>query len=312
MNQQLNPPVGLVSRRALLQLCTAFPLLVGVGNEFPAWAATEPVSGLRSWTREFAELEAAFGGRIGLWGLDTATGRSISYRAPERFAMCSTVKVLVAAAILYESELRPGLLNQLRFFTAGDVTASGYAPITSDHVDSGMTVAELCAAAIEYSDNCAANVLLRELGGPDHVTAFARSLGDRFSRLDRIEPDLNEVGPGEQRDTSTPEAMGRNLHSLLLGEALTVSSRRLLTGWLLANTTGDECIRAGLPPDWRVGDKTGSGSYGARNDLAIAWPPKTAPVILSIYTVKNHPADSPENATIATATRIAINHLRHS
>jgi beta-lactamase class A len=173
----------------------------------------------------------------------------------------------------------------------------------------GMTVAALCQAAIAHSDNTAANLLLTILGGPPAVTAFARTLGDQVSRLDRIEPALNDVPPGELRDTSTPAQMAADLRRLALGDALDPVGRDLLTDWLLGNTTGAERIRAGLPARWRVGDKTGTGSRGEMNDLAVVWPPRRAPLIISVYAVPGVPAAKPDNQVLADAASIVAKAL---
>ena len=175
--------------------------------------------------------------------------------------------------------------------------------MTSQHVAEGMTVAALCDAAITVSDNTAANLLVRLLGGPPAVTAFARTLGDDVTRVDRIEPDLNVTAPGDQRDTSTPAQMANNLRTLVLGDALDDGSRRRLTDLLKANTTGDKTIRAGVPGDWTVGDKTGSGAQGESNDIAVAWPPRRAPVIIAVYARRPIRASTPTRRTASSPKR---------
>lgn len=172
-----------------------------------------------------------------------------------------------------------------------------------------MSIAALCAAAIEYSDNLAANYLLKELGGPQGVTAYARLLGDTLTRLDRQETELNSAVPGDERDTSTPAAMAENLSKLTLGDALPTAQRQRLISWLKQNTTGDQSIRAGVPAGWTVGDKTGAGAYGTTNDLAILWPEKGAPKILAIYFTQPQPDAANNKAVLASATRLAIDAL---
>jgi beta-lactamase class A len=166
-----------------------------------------------------------------------------------------------------------------------------------------MTLAEICAAALDYSDNTAANLLLKELGGPEAVTAFARAIGDPVTRLDRNEPTLNEAAQGDPRDTTTPAAMLANLRTLLLGKKLTPASRDRLTRWMIANKTGDARLRAGFPPDWRIGDKTGSGDHGTANDIAIAWPPRRKPIILAVYLTESTVSPDRQNAAIAEIAR---------
>ena len=219
-----------------------------------------------------------------MFALDTGSQATVGYRADERFLMCSTAKTLTVAAVLRQ---RPTMLDQVVRYTRSDLLE--WAPVTSKHVDTGMTVDALCDAAITVSDNTAANLLVRLLGGPPAVTAFARSLGDTVTRVDRLEPDLNVTTPGDPRDTSTPAQMAQDLRALALGDALPPGMRERFTALLKANTTGGQCIRAGLPQGWVVGDKTGSGSQGESNDIAVAWPPGRAPLVVAIYT---SPGDS--------------------
>lgn len=257
-----------------------------------------------------ARLERGMQGRLGVYALDTGTGASVRYRADERFLLCSTGKTLTVAAVLRLSETESGLLDRVIHYDPSDVLA--YAPVTSQHVAEGMTVAALCDAAITVSDNTAANLLVEMIGGPAAVTAFARTLGDDVTRIDRLEPDLNVTTAGDQRDTSTPEQMAKNLQTLVLGDALSNVSRQRLTDLLEANTTGDHTIRAGVPSDWTVGDKTGSGAQGESNDIAVAWPPRAAPVIIAIYTAPRDPGIDVDasHRVIAEATRIAVSALR--
>lgn len=181
-----------------------------------------------------------------------------------------------------------------------------YSPVTSKHVATGMTVAQLCAAGLQYSDNTAANLLLNLVGGPVGLTAIARSLGDMAFRLDRIEPELNSALPDDPRDTTTPLAMGTSLQRLLLGNGLPASAQQQLAHWLKGNTTGDTRIRAGLPSGWPVGDKTGSGDFGVANDVAILWPAGRAPWILAVYTRGREKAAPMRNDIIAAVTRSVV------
>jgi beta-lactamase class A len=249
----------------------------------------------------FAAIEKETGGRLGVAGIDTATRRHFGHRGQERFAMCSTFKVLAASALLTHVDRGNENLDRRVRFAAGDVINNS--PIAKDHVGDGMTLAELCAAALDYSDNTAANLILSALGGPHAVTAFARSLGDRVTRLDRTEPSLNEATPGDPRDTTTPAAMAANLQKLLLGEALAPASREQLTRWMIGNKTGDARLRAGFPRGWRIGDKTGSGDHGTANDIAIAWPPGRKPIILVVYLTETTVPPDRQNAAIADVAR---------
>lgn len=263
----------------------------------PAWADD-------AVRQRLATLERTHRRTLGLWALETGSGQRLAYRADQRFAFCSAFKVLLAGAILQRNEAEPGLLAQHIDYDAATLVT--YSPITQDHLETGMDVADLCAAALQYSDNTAANLLLAQVGGPAGLTAFARRLGDAVFRLDRDEPTLNTALPDDPRDTTTPLAMGMTLERLLVGEALTVPSRRQLQAWLEGNTTGASRIRAGVPSDWRVGDKTGTGDYGVANDVAIIWPPGRAPWIVVVFTRGPDPSSPGDSALIAAAMREVV------
>jgi len=250
------------------------------------------------------ELERRSGRRISLVVRDTGTGQAVRHRADTRVLMCSTAKVLIVAAILRRRLDDPGLLERTVRYTRADLLS--YAPTTTRSVDTGMTVAALCEAAIVVSDNTAANLLTGLLGGPAATTAFVRTLDDPVTRLDRLEPELNETGPGDERDTSTPDTMAADLRVLALGDALDPAGRDLLLGWMDGATTGTQQIRAGVPGDWRVGDKTGSGAQGESHDIAVARPPGRAPLVIAVYTTPADPASTNGKQTIAEATRIAV------
>jgi beta-lactamase class A len=251
---------------------------------------------------DLARLEAESGGRLGVAFLDTSSGASSGHRADERFPMCSTFKLLAAAAVLSRVDAGKESLDRRIQFDARDIVE--YSPVTKDRVGSaGMSLAEICEAAMILSDNTAGNLLLANLGGPAGLTAYARSLGDQMTRLDRIETDLNEARPGDPRDTTTPAAMLSNLRTLIVGNALSAGSRDRLTAWLIGNKTGGTRIRAGLPGHWRVGDKTGTGHNGTANDVGVAWPPERAPIFLSIYLTGATTSAEHRNATIAGVAR---------
>lgn len=254
-------------------------------------------------TQKLTELEKSSGGRLGVAWIDGDSQR-YGYRADERFPMTSTFKTLAVAAILHKSVSQPDLLEKKIVITNADQVP--WTPVTGDYIGKPMSIAALCAAAIAYSDNLAANYLLHELGGPQGVTAFARQLGDKMTQLDRVEPALNSAIPGDTRDTSTPAAMAANLHQLASGDALPEKQRQLLIHWLKQNTTGADSIRAGVPADWTVGDKTGSGDYGTTNDLAIIWPKQGQPKILALYFTQPQPKAANNKAVLAAATRAVI------
>ena len=253
---------------------------------------------------QLAALERSHGGRLGVAILDTATGRRINHRGEERFPMCSTFKWLAAAEVLSRVDRGTESLARRIEFTPADLVP--YSPVTSKHVGApGMTLAGICEAAITLSDNTAGNLLLDSMGGPAGLTAFARSLGDRYTRLDRREPELNEAIPGDPRDTTTPAAMLHDMHALLVGAALSQASRAQLVEWMVATSTGDARLRAGLPDGWRVGDKTGTSNNGVANDVAIAWPPGRAPLLVTAYHAEAVTDGDTRNAVLAGVGRIA-------
>ena len=259
-----------------------------------------------------AALEAGSGGRLGVAFLDSATGRITGHRLNERFPMCSTFKTLAVAAVLTRVDAGQEHLDRRIPIAQSDILE--YAPVTKTHVGpSGMTVRELCAAAITLSDNTAANLLLNTLGGPAAITSFAGTLVDPMTRLDRNEPTLNEAIPYDPRDTTTPQAMARDLEHLLIGTALSPDSRTLLKNWMLDCKTGLKKIRAGAPSNFLVADKTGAGERNTSNDIAVLYPPSGAPKILTIYLTDSRLADSDaQAAVIANATKACIASLRPS
>ncbi|MFD4989217.1 class A beta-lactamase [Streptomyces sp. NPDC058374] len=256
--------------------------------------------------RQLAELERTTGSRLGAYAYDTGTGRTLAYRADELFPMCSVFKTLSSAAVLRDLDRNGEFLSRRIFYTQDDVDRAAGAPVTGkpENLANGMTVEELCEVSITESDNCAANLMLRELGGPTAVTRFVRSLGDRITRLDRWEPELNSAEPDRLTDTTSPRAISRTYGRLVLGDALASRDRRLLTGWLLANTTSGDRFRAGLPTDWVLGDKTGGGRYGTNNDAGVAWPPGRSPVVLTVLTTQPKEDAVRNDRLVADAARV--------
>jgi beta-lactamase class A len=250
-------------------------VLSGLGAHTTALAAPDAAS-------EISKIEARVGGRIGVTALDTGSARRLSHRGGERFAMCSTFKLVLAAQALERVDRGELALGQRVAYGPSDLLS--YAPVTKAHVgEGGMSLEGLCAAAVEVSDNTAANLLLKLIGGPAGYTAWLRRLGDPTTRLDRNEPTLNTNLPGDPRDTSTPDAMVSTLRKVLLGGVLTPASAARLIGWMKACATGRDRLRAGLPAGWTAGDKTGTGDNGAVNDLAVAWPPGRKPILIVVY-----------------------------
>jgi beta-lactamase class A len=255
-------------------------------------------------TEALAAIESQLGGRVGVAALDTATGQHLEHRASERFPMCSTFKFLLVAGVLARVDHQDEKLDRLIPYTKDDLLE--YAPVTKEHLAEGaMSVSALCAAAIQYSDNTAANLLLASLGGPEHLTQFARSLGDSVTRLDRNEPELNSAIPGDPRDTTTPSAMLSDMKKLLLDPgALSPDSQKRLEDWLIGNTTGMHSLRAGFPSNWRAGDKTGHGRNGSVNDIAIAWPPNRQPILVTAYLVESTAPDPDHYGAVANIGRV--------
>ncbi|WP_446221287.1 class A beta-lactamase [Nocardia sp. IBHARD005] len=255
----------------------------------------------------FAELEAKYGARLGLSVVDTGSGATVNYREGERFPMASTFKGLACGALLQAHPLSTGYFDQVIHYTAADIVVNSAE--TEKHIDTGMTVSAICHAAITVSDNTAGNLILRLLGGPAGFTAFLRTLGDNVSRLDRWEPELNTAIPGDERDTTTAAALVADYRALVLGTALDDPERAQLTDWLLASATGAKRVKAGLPADWKVGDKTGSPAYGSALDVAIAWPPGRAPLVLAVLTTKPEQNAEPSNELVAEATKSAVGEI---
>jgi beta-lactamase class A len=259
-------------------------------------------------SNQIAIIETRLGGRMGVAALDTGSGKRLDYRAEERFPMCSTFKFLAAAAVLKRVDEKQEQLDRFVSYDTKDILE--YAPVTKAHLkEGGMTLGALCEAAIEQSDNTAGNLLLDAVGGPAGVTNFARSLGDQLTQLDRKEPQLNSAIPGDDRDTTTPRSMMADMTRIFTGDVLSRSSRRQLEDWLQRNKTGETMIRAGVPTNWIIGDKTGRGANGATNDIAIMRPPDRAPVLLAIYSSGSTATANDRAAAIAEVAKIVAESL---
>lgn len=277
-------------------------MVTGGAMLFGALAHAKPAD-----SNPIAAIEKALGGRIGIAALDTHSGARVIWRGDGRFAMCSTFKWLLAAAVLARHDTNRLDLDRRIAYTAADLLH--HSPITQAHLHDGtMTVEGLCAAAVEESDNAAANILLRLIDGPPAVKEFLRGIGDAVTRLDRFEPALNENLPGDPRDTTTPNAMVATMNRVLLGSVLSLPSRTRLVDWMKNCRTGLDRLRAGLPTNWAVADKTGtgtgSGATSAANDVAVAWPPERAPILIASY-ISGSPAPlDKQNAAHAEIGRV--------
>lgn len=280
-----------------------------IESSFGVNETVKKLSAKDDFKSKIMQLESEFHGYIGIYVIDTQNKNVLSYNESRRFPFCSTSKFMVASAILKSSESNSEYLNQRIYYKSSDVLKSGYAPITSKNIKNGMTLFELSEAALDYSDNLAMNLMIYTLGGVDAVNKFAKSIGNTTFRLDRLEPELNSATPNDNRDTVTPISMVNSMKNLLLEDYLNLKQREQLTQWLKNNTTGNTKIRAGLPKNWVAGDKTGGGSYGTANDIAILYPPNCSPILLGIYTTQNVKDAKPQDKVIVETTKIAIQEL---
>jgi beta-lactamase class A len=277
-----------VSRRTVLS-AAALPLATCAG-------------GLAS-TSALEALEAQSSGRLGVFALETGSRAEIAWRADERFAMCSTFKWVLAAAVL--ARVDAGALDPESTLAIRTADILPTSPVTERRVSAGgMSIIDLCAATVMVSDNAAANLLLRRIGGPAAVTAFVRTMGDRITRLDREELALNSNLQGDPRDTTSPRAMAATLRRVLLEPGLSTASQERIIDWMVRSPTGSARLRAGLPRAWRVADKTGTGRRGATNDVGIVWPPGRAPIVIAAYFTDSARSQEDRNAVLAAVGRI--------
>ncbi|KOX15618.1 class A beta-lactamase [Nocardiopsis sp. NRRL B-16309] len=274
--------------------------------EAPAPSASPtPSASAAAADADFARLEEDFDARLGVYALDTGSGEAVGYRAEERFAFASTIKVALFGALLERAT--PEELEKDVTITEDDLV--NWNPVTEDNVGGDMSLLELGDAALRYSDNAATNLLLEELGGPDALDAALEEIGDDVTSVDRIEPGLNEAVPGDERDTSTPRAMATTLEAFTLGDVLPEVDREILTEMMRGNTTGDDLIRAGVPDGWEVGDRTGAGGYGTRNAIAVAWPPEDDPIVVVVMSSRDQEDAEYDDALIAQATEVVVETL---
>ncbi len=270
--------------------------------ETPVGKTETPASAM---DQKFAALENKFDARLGVYAIDTETDLAVAYREDERFAFASTYKALAAAAVLDQKPLEE--LDKVITYTKDDLVT--YSPITEKHVATGMTLREVADAAVRYSDNTAGNLLFKELGGPKGFESALRQIGDRVTTSERYETELNEAKPEDIRDTSTPKALATSLRAYTVGNVLSSDKQEILIEWLQGNTTGAKLIRAGVPKDWKVGDKTGAASYGTRNDIGIIWPPNKKPIVIAVLSSRDKQDATYDDALIAEATKIAVDAL---
>nr|WP_034760434.1 class A beta-lactamase [Rossellomorea vietnamensis] len=293
------------ARMLKILMCVGLLSLSLFGNGLKQTEAKEKATS-HGTAHKFMQLEKKFDARLGVYAIDTGTNRTVAYRPDERFAYSSTFKALATGLVLQQNSLDE--LDEVITYTKDDLVT--YSPITEQHVDTGMTLREICDAAIRYSDNTAGNLLLEELGGPDGFENGLRQIGDHVTEADRFETDLNSAIPGDIRDTSTARALATNLKAFTVDDVLPDSKRTILTDWMRGNTTGDELIRAAVPKGWEVGDKTGAGGYGTRNDIAIVWPPNRDPIIIAILSSRDTEDATYDNDLIAKAAKVVLKEFK--
>ncbi|MFF0112244.1 class A beta-lactamase [Streptomyces prasinus] len=272
----------------------------------PSATTARPDPAVQRATGDFEELERTYGARLGVYAVDTGSGREVTHNDDERFAYASTFKAFAAAAVL--RAYSPRGMDEVITYSGDDLVA--HSPVTGKHVGTGMTLRELCDAAVRHSDNTAANLLFDALGGPKGLASALEEVGDTVTRVERREPELNQWAPGSTRDTTTPRAWAGDLRAFVLGDALDGKERAQLTKWLRTSTTGDDLIRAGVPEDWVVGDKSGGGgAYGVRNDIAVVWPPDAAPLVMAIMSNRRTADAGYDDELIAEAASVVIGAL---
>ncbi|WP_392675516.1 class A beta-lactamase [Streptomyces sp. LN785] len=276
------------------------------GASSPSPSTTVPSEDAKAATHAFEGLERTFGARLGVYAVDTGTGREVAYNDGERFAHASTLKALAAGAVLRKYSLNG--MDRKVTFSRNDVIANS--PVTEKHTGTGMTLGQLCDAAVRSGDNTAANLLFDQLGGPRGLDAALESIGDDVTRAERREPQLNRWSPGTTSDTSTPRALAGDLRAFVLGKALGTGERAQLADWLKASATGTELIRAGLPKSWVVGHRAGlGGTWGIRNDIAVVWPPGTAPIVMAILSNGSSEGAPYDDRLIAKAAAVVADTL---
>jgi beta-lactamase class A len=228
-------------------------------------------------------IEQRLSARIGVYAENLGTGQVFQHRPAERFAMCSTFKASLAALCLHQSDRGQLDLDDRLAFQGSDILPTS--PVTRGNLSAGsMSISALCQAIIEYSDNTAANLLLTQIGGPSVMTQFFRYIGDTTSRLDRMEMALNSNISGDDRDTTSPQAMARTLSRLTMhANLLSDHSRALLIQWMRNEQNGQNRIRAAVPGDWTVGNKPGTSPNGVANDIAVLWSPEGTPFVVSVF-----------------------------
>lgn len=265
----------------------------------------KPTSGTSQQVQaELRNLETLFEGRIGIYAIDTNNNNTIAYRENERFPLQSTLKLMGVASLLKLSEKNEKKLQETVHYSKKDLVF--WHPVTGKNIQQGMSLKALARAAIVYSDNPAINLIMKKLGGPKAINVFAHSIGNDAFNLVHYEGHLNS-NPAQDDDTSTAKAMAVSVKNLILGNILNAPQRTLLMQWMIESTTGYKRIQSGVPRDWVVADKTGSGDYGIANDIGLVWSHVCKPIVISIYTAKQTKGATPSDAMVAQATKVIMN-----
>lgn len=297
---------GFVASVVLVPLVGCGAAEVGGAAGAPSGSPSESSAAALDFGAEFEALEEEYGARLGVYALDTGSGAEVAFQEGERFAFTSTFKALLAGVVLSENSLA----EMERVVTFDEEVLVPHSPVVEENLDSGMSLLELSDATVRYSDNAAANLLLEEIGGPEGFgEALVELTGDEVTNPVRWETELNEALPGDDRDTSTPEALAGSLEAFALGDVLPEDRREVLVDLLVRNTTGDDLIRAGVPQGWVVGDKTGGGGHGTRNDIAVLWPEEGDPIVLSVLSSRDVEGAEWDDALIAEATEVVVEAL---
>lgn len=278
----------------------------GAGSPAGTARSASPTAATKRTASEFRALEREFDARLGVFALDTGTGRSVGHQADDRFAYASTFKALAAGAVL--RKFGTDGIDKVVTYSRDDLVAGS--PVSENFVETGMTLRGLCAATLWYSDNTAVNLLLDELGGPDGLEKVLEEFGDDVTEMDRYEPEMSEGTPGDIRDTSTARALAGSLRAFLLGDALERDERELLRQWMTTNMTGRTLVRAGVPDGWDVADKSGTAGYGGRNNIAVVWPEDGGnPIVIAVMSSRDKQGAERRDALLAKAATVAVEGL---
>lgn len=296
---------GLVASMVLISV-VGCATTEGEGQTASSGPSPDAAEAVPDLSAEFEELEEEFDARLGVYAVDTGSGTEVAFQEEERFAFASTFKSLLAGVVLSENSSEE--MERVVDFDEG--VLERHSPVVEENMGSGMSLLELCDATVRFSDNAAANLLLEEIGGPEGFTdALGELTGDEVTNLARYETEMSEAVPGDERDTSTAEALAGSLEAFTLGDVLPEEHREVLVDLMVRNTTGEDLIRAGVPEGWTVGDKTGNGGYGTRNDIGVLWPEEGDPIVLAVLSSRDEEGAEHDDALIAEATEVVVEAL---